>query len=45
MNDIKLNIGKENASKRNCSMDVLRILACLGVVIIHAGSSGIQLIL
>lgn len=43
MNDIKLSIGKENVSRRNQSMDVLRVLACLGVVIIHESSSVIAM--
>lgn len=43
MNNPDLGLGKENVVKRNCSMDVLRILACLAVIIVHAGSSGISI--
>lgn len=43
MNDVKLNVGQEKVTQRNCSMDVLRILACLGVISIHAGSSGVDI--
>ena len=35
MEDVKLTIGKENGLKRNLSIDVLRIFACLGVLIVH----------
>ena len=43
MDDVKLSIGKERMSKRNHSMDVLRIFACLGVIIIHICSSVIAM--
>lgn len=43
MNNPGLGLGKENVVKRNCSMDVLRVLACLAVVIIHVSSSGVSI--
>lgn len=39
MSDDKLIIGKENVSERNHSMDLLRVVACLGVIVFHMSSS------
>lgn len=43
MNEIKLNLDKDAKKKRNGSMDLLRIFACIGVIVVHAGSSGIAM--